>query len=272
MSIELAIEEVQQKIGRNLMAVQRMELNLKKLSYLGGVSGSTDTLQQNWERHSSKVSTSTLGGLATRYISMHNDETTEQVTKCAQITTPTIHLSFHFENNERYIIERKVALNRVVKERNWLVHNFLEDYALDSVGNCELASKALDEQYCLITAELEHIRNDAKGVSLVASAALNLIQSGEISRISEIAILNSNPLTTSFMEVLKEYAQPDGWCSLSVASKIVKTRLPGEYANLKVNTGYKTIKSFLMATTSFEFNEMMTDKKTIVLMYRLSVS
>ncbi|HEY5613495.1 MAG TPA: hypothetical protein VIK70_07870 [Lysobacter sp.] len=59
-------------------------------------------------------------------------------------------------------------------------------------------------------------------------------------------------------EIFRDTVRADGWSILPLAAGRLHKAAPDELANIKVNHGHATLKSLMLATQWFEFDQEVT--------------
>jgi len=137
--IEEELNLTLQKIGRNVLHFQRMESMLKFLTSRAFLQGDAQNLRKNFSKNVTKSSEKTLGNLVKEYI--------EKIYLGEQkINESQFSVQFRVEADEKFIEERKIALDDIVQQRNRLIHQMLLEFDQTSVASCKKLSAILDEQ------------------------------------------------------------------------------------------------------------------------------
>ncbi len=162
-----ARKEVQRAVGRNLLNFQRVELLLKHLLGGSAVRDNASDLMAAHEQRKTRVSEQTLGMLIRQLFeeflfsrsapppdSLQPDQRRElrdrEIAFAATITLCDEHHA-----------EWKARLEKIVNERNWLVHHFVEHFLPDQLNSdegCQKALARLEEQRELVFRELEALK------------------------------------------------------------------------------------------------------------------
>lgn len=160
-------KEVQRAVGRNLLNFQRVELLLKHLLGRSAVLGNVSDLVAAHEQRQKRVSEQTLGMLIRQLFeeflfsrsapppdSLLPDQRRElrdrEIAFAATITL-----------GDEHHAEWKARLEKIVNERNWLVHHFVEHFPpdqLDSDEGCKKALARLNAQHELFGRELSGLK------------------------------------------------------------------------------------------------------------------
>jgi hypothetical protein len=95
------------------------------------------------------------------------------------------------------------------------------------------------------------------------------LSSDEGRRQLERGYLRQSTLAMLLRDIADQMAHSDGWTLLNLAVQLVREHAPQDLVMLRENYGYKTLKSFMLATELFEFSEEATPKGGVRVLYRL---
>lgn len=159
-------QEVQRKLGCNVMLLQHYELLVKGLLTEGSFSGFVDELsdlkrqkaQTNWKKTLGQVSNEFLGNCIIDARDVVNDTLT--VSETIDQVWLSVNRSFILEGS--HLEEFKNEMAEIVELRNKLIHHFVESYNIHTEEGCALANTYLDTCYELIDAHYQKLRNFAK--------------------------------------------------------------------------------------------------------------
>jgi hypothetical protein len=83
------------------------------------------------------------------------------------------------------------------------------------------------------------------------------------------SFLRQDRLVILLAEIATQAAREDGWVLMSTAGQLVKQHAPDELALLHENIEHKSLKSLILKTKMFDFNEEQTEKGGIRALYKL---
>lgn len=161
-----ARKEVQRAIGRNLLNFQRVELLLKHLLGGSAVRGEISDLPAALEKRRTKISSQMLGLLAGRLFEellfSHSAPPPEILPdRKRSLSGKEAAFATTFTIGDEHHAEWKGRLEKLIKDRNRLVHGFLLDFppdSLDTPDGCQKALAALDAQQERIRHELDELK------------------------------------------------------------------------------------------------------------------
>lgn len=169
--------EALRKIGRNVLYFQRMEAMLKFLVSRSVVEG--DSPEELKEHHNNRVETVsrvTMGNLVKSLFSSvyTSSDDTEDGTR--QISDKKFSISLTVESTSEAIEQQRTALERVVEERNHLIHQMLSKFDQSSIESCQNLSSVLDAQLDKLRPQYENLLQLVKamrdGAQLLAENGL----------------------------------------------------------------------------------------------------
>jgi len=136
--IEIEYKKTLEKIGRNIINFQHLETGLKYLISRCVIHGDdVPSLTGNIESTVNKYSKKTLGNLVGEYL--------DRIYQGAKINNGSVFLmQFSVEADKEFILDRKLALENLVAQRNQLVHHRLIELDSKSISSCKKLSAELD--------------------------------------------------------------------------------------------------------------------------------
>lgn len=136
-------DEVFRKIGRNVVALQKMEGMLKKLVTLQGATISVDD-REAFDRRSAAISKRPLGHLVSEFL--RSAYASESGIDAIDETESRATISLSFKLDPEMKQEHGESLSAVVSERNALIHQMLISFDPNSVSSRDTLATELDEQ------------------------------------------------------------------------------------------------------------------------------
>jgi hypothetical protein len=135
-----------QKIGRNLVTLQRFELALKFIIVRSDVRGYASELAKILRDKDKDTDRKPLGWLVEDFVKTVYSNHSSHDGPANELNDVWISIAVRIESNKDSIRDRRHQLRELVKERNLLVHRLLANFNPDSVENCEKLISLLDEQ------------------------------------------------------------------------------------------------------------------------------
>jgi hypothetical protein len=142
-----AQKEVQQKVGRNLMRLQYMERMLKFLLALSVFEAPLSKFQTEFASHIKKISRLPMGYLVGNVAKgVFLPKVVPAAPDSQAVKEITMRFEFGLEDSGHLMKEWRRQQKEIVRERNKLVHRFLDDCDLSTIQGCQAASFQLDHQ------------------------------------------------------------------------------------------------------------------------------
>lgn len=152
-------DEVFQKIGRNLVNFQRIELMLKHLIANGQVSGYMSELKQIQEKKLEGVKKKTLGTLVGEFVETTFQSGDSSPEPTAELKEPYISFSFSVDADADFYESKKRELKTLVDDRNDLIHHLLPRFNTESIDSCLEIRDYLDQQRERLIPEYEYLKS-----------------------------------------------------------------------------------------------------------------
>jgi hypothetical protein len=259
---------VHQKIGRNVVLFQEIELLLKHLAATGHVSGYASEIQTIIKQQVASIHKQTMGQVVGRFVENTYSEAEDVTNESEELKEAWLSFGFKIRGEDIYE-RRKKALTSIVAERNELIHHFLPKWDWNSIDNFREAEEYLDRQYDTILSEFENLRDSAKYLQEIEKKFAAFMLSDEYKNHTQMLELRQRQPILLLGKISRQNARTDGWTVLSTAAQHLRQDGPGEVAALKRKYGYKTLKDIMLATELFDMREETTKKGGSRLLYRV---
>ncbi|NMH61015.1 OST-HTH/LOTUS domain-containing protein [Alteromonas ponticola] len=267
--VKVSVNEVQQKIGRNMLLFQQLEYLLKHIVLNGNISGHIGNFHAKRAKQVETVSTQTLGKLVSQYIDDIHDASDTEDEVFADKDEAHISFKFRISSDSAYFETKKVALSRLVNERNELVHHFLPYFKPDSPDSCQEIARKLDAQSETVRHEINNLSMIVKSLDEGRKNLLAFISSEEGKKNLELQFIQGSRLVVLLQEIAEQVHRDDGWTLLSIAGQLLKQHASEEITLLKQTYGHKTLKSLVIASEVFDVRDERTDNGGVRVLYRL---
>lgn len=270
--VEISVNEVLQKIGRNMMLFQELEYLLKHIILTGNISGNVRDFQAIRTKQIATVSKQTMGQLVGQYIQNTHSESEFDDDESDEVSEAYVSFRFRIERDSVYYEAKKEALSSLVNERNELVHHLLPQFDPSSTQSRHDIAKKLDIQSEKVRSEVKELKEIAKSLQEAAKRLSDFLGSAEGTNFFEKSHLRSSRLVLLLGDIAEQVQRSDGWTLLNTASQLIRQHAPDEIALLKANYGHSTLKSLILASEMFEVFEEATQKGGVRVLYRLKPS
>lgn len=251
-----------------MLLFQELEYLLKHIILNGNISGYVGDFHEKRAKQVATVSTQTLGTLVGQYIyNIHADSEMDDE-KFDDREDAHISFKFRIKSDSAHFETKKVALSRLVNERNELVHHLLPQFIPSSPDSCQEVARKLDAQSETVRQEIKNLREIVKSFDQLREQLLAFFGSEEGKRHFELQFIQGSRLVGLLQEISEQVQRDDGWTLLSIAGQLVKQHAPEEIARLKPNYGHKTLKSLIIASEVFDVQEECTQNGGVRVLYR----
>lgn len=269
MQLKDSVDEVLRKVGRNMMLFQQLEHLLKYVVANGNLSGYSSELKDIQAKKAEVVKKQTMGQLVGQFLENTNPDYEAFSDEPEVLEEPHISFRFRIETDPKNHEEKKQALADLVNQRNELIHHFLPKFDSTSQASCEDIGKKLDVQSEVIRREIKKIQAIVQAFNQSRKELASYLTSDEGQRELWLNHLKQSPLAMILIDIADQLGKEDGWVSLSLAAHLVRKHMPDELSVLRESYGHKTLKSFMLVTEMFEFNEEETSKGGLSVVYKL---
>lgn len=157
--LDVVRDDTYRKIGRNIYAFQRMESIIKFLLARSRLEGPMDQLRAVRAKTDGKILKVTMGGLIEPFISQIYVDDAPANLRLEGLDRAWISVSYKIEADQSHVEERKLKLNKLVSERNRLVHQMIGGSDIDSIDSCIQLCDELDVQYELVKPEYDDLHS-----------------------------------------------------------------------------------------------------------------
>lgn len=269
MDLQNSINEVQRKIGRNLLLIQKIEYLLKYIVLHSNTSGKASQLKDIKKTREEQISKMSMGQVLSQYFnhinpSIENNQSISNSESEIQISTE---INFNFSKEE---YERKEnLLSDILKERNDLVHHFILDFDEKSIDSCKNMEYKLEQQKNRLLPQLKELHNMVQAIQKGFNRLKELNELGKPQRITYIhtIAIKKHILFLELAKISIQNHKSGGWISLGFAGKHIRNIMPEEVDKLKDKYGYKTLKPIIQNTEIFVIKEDTTKN---MILYKLN--
>ena len=258
LELEKAKNEVQRKIGRNLLLFQQVELMIKWLLANENFEGYTSEIKSIRDRQTEEVQKKTLGQLIGQYTKDNQPLSDPEPREGSEIPKEAYWTVTSWTRNDPLYFESKEKrLRSLASERNELVHHLLQRINAESIESWRETEQYLDCQREKILPELTELQSK-----------IDILKKG-MKKCFELLTHQESNFAIMLCDIANEASRSDGWTSLDIAGKLIRQHAPEEIPNLKKKYGNKTLKDLILATELFDISEESTGKGCVRVFYRL---
>jgi hypothetical protein len=280
-ALDNLLNEVQRKLGRNLILFQCIEHMMKDMLINQEITISKNEVGfiSNQQVRKDTFTKQTMGQISKQFFSdtfrhfgqNYNDESTED--SDVDLSTK-FKMKHEIECNKDFIEERAQKLDEVINERNELVHHFVPKWNFDDYESLHAAENYLDRQRERALPEFELLKSLSQNFMDSRKLLAEILNSDEGFNLFSLAPL----LNTKHILCLIEYAnsckRPDGWALLSSAGLFICKTIPedqrlAEREWIKKQHRVSSLKEIVEMSGYFETHQELTEKSGIRLLYRI---
>jgi len=149
--LEKARSATLQRIGRNVVNLQKMEGMLKKLMIVGDISAPASQLRAVIKKRIKKISQMSLGRLVEDASKALFAEIEPPSTIPENIQEPWFSFTFKVHGGVDTVHPWRKELRLVVRERNRLIHQMLDSFDPHTVQGCQAFDELLEAQRAQIS-------------------------------------------------------------------------------------------------------------------------
>ena len=252
--------EVERKIGRNLILLQKIELLLKVLLVNADrVVSQSPVLRKAEEERNESIRTSTLGALKTQFVGTVFGADPPRNGKdplAVEVDAPVARFRYTFESVPERHKKLVSDLERLVKERNQLMHHFVEKLFPKTQAHYALAVGWLDDQHARAAKIWADLVAQAKSADEAASKMAAHMVTREYAVMFERAWLIQSPVVEHLVQLSVAEKPTGGWLPLASAGNSLHKHLANDMASLFPVYGHKTLKSLVKAVGCFSTREV----------------
>jgi len=245
-------DEVFQKIGRNLVNFQKIELMLKHLIANGQVSGYINEFPKSQKKKVADTRKKTLGTLVGEFVETAFQSPNSSPEPTAERIEPYISFSFSVEADGDFYESKKRGLKALVDARNDLIHHLLPRFNPESLNSCLEIRDYLDQQRERLIPEYEYLKSIIESFEEIKKEYTAFLSSAEGKKAFELGFLQQSSIVQLLLNVAVQKPRPDGWTFLSVAIQQIRQILPSEMEQLENRWGYQTLPDLMEASEYFD--------------------
>jgi hypothetical protein len=273
--LHTAYDEVLKKIGRNLLLFQQAELLIKRLRSIGSYSARSGEACESIKKHDSACEKMTLGQVVNLFVDHHCiNEPPAPESSSAAGSHPIpgdarFSIHFTFGGPDGYPEARRLALAKMVEQRNELVHQLLPKLDRNSLESCRQMGGYLDEQRLGILPEIHFLQEDLKNVKADLETICNHLSSPRGMEQLSLPEIQRSSLITNLAAIAGESTDPDGWTPLGPAIKRLQDFPRQMIDSLCAQFGLKSLTQVLETSQRFDLLVEQSGKGGHRTLYRL---
>lgn len=170
------VDPIYRAVGRNVFLFQQLESELRRFLAVADISGPPSELSSVRAAKARSLKKQTLGSLNQIYgrdvLQADGDEEPPRPVP-EDLKEPHFHFRMRLQLPKEQLKKRKKQLSKLVKDRNRLVHHSLADWNPQSRESSEAYLASLDEQFRIVSAELDSLQRIISVLLETAKEALS---------------------------------------------------------------------------------------------------
>lgn len=245
----ISIEDIYLKIGRNIILFQEIERNLKIILAGSQLSGPVSKLIDIQKNNKESIKKKTLGNLIQQFTSNYAvpslDNLDDSDNHQDEEDISEAHFSFEIRSASDLprFEARKYRLNKILIERNDLVHHVLLKYDISLDQHRKHLANLLDAQFENATIEKQQLDADLDTLQKMRTHVLEIINSHLYKN-----MLIYPQLMNCFLLAAEKHSRSDGWTNLTHAGRIISQQTPEKYKELKESHKVNTLADLIIKT------------------------
>jgi hypothetical protein len=264
-----ATDEVQRRVGRNLIIFQQVEHALKFLTTHARFRAPASEFAERFGRHAETIQRKSMGELAGKLVGTVLQPDEDDAAPDA-IDEAWFGFRFMIETDTETVARHEAELKELIDRRNELVHHFLPRWQAAATGDSDTTLAWLDMQREAALAILERLQGWARTVETARREQAAFFASEEGQRQMELLFLRSTRLVVMLGQIAMATPRADGWTLLSSAGQLIKREAPGELEGLRERFGKPNLKAVLVATELFDVTDEATAGGGTRTIYRIN--
>ena len=245
-------DEVLQKIGRNLVNFQKIELMLKHLIANGQVSGYLREFKQIQEKQIEGVKKKTLGTLVGDFVESTFQPPRSLSEPSSELKESYLSISFSVEADNEFYENKKRDLKSMVDDRNDLIHHLLPRFNPEAIDSCLEIIDYLDQQRERLIPEYEYLKSTIESFEEIKKVDAAFLSSDEGKKTFELGFLQQSNIVQLLLNVSVQKTRSDGWTFLTTAIQQIRQILPSEMEQLSARWGYQSLPELMEAAELFD--------------------
>ncbi len=257
-ALDLQLAELERRVGRNLLAYQRIEQTLKRLLVGAVLEGSVETLFSLLAQQAARVTRLNMGDAVREVFERVLTASPKSLAARPDPTqvTVSIRLSMAPSSTRPEEFEQlQAACKAIVAQRNDLVHHLLRQHDLSTPDGFAGAVASLDEQHATATA-LCHRLDALADISAAARRQLGQwLASAHGPEAIDVALAHGRVVEV-LLEVCQHSCRADGWTYVTTAMHRLLSGVAEDVVRLQKTWGKNWFKRSLeLAGEQFEFSD-----------------
>lgn len=259
--LQAAFEEVRRRTGRNLLLFQEAEYFIKGLLAMGSFRLTQSEGPKSIADRVQEMKKETMGGLKNRLFENHIHDGTEpwpDLPDNSDPSGPCICTTFAIGVAD--LAESQAAVDRMVVERNELVHHLYPKLAPLSLESCNTVALWLDRQREEVLPTVEWLQEQLRMTHKQLVEMIQFMNSEDGREVLRTSDLQQSPAISKLASVAKATMDPEGWISVRDAYRLLDEDEQDEIARLRKYYSLASLSSIIVASRLFEIKMAPADQ------------
>lgn len=249
MNLESLHNEIYQKIGKNIMLFQKLEMILKHIILLKGFKASSGKIIEEKRKLEDSIQKKSMGMLISEFLNKGEATLSED-----EKNSEEEFFLFHINIGSCFMEEKRITLKDLLEERNKLVHHSFNEYNMDTVISCTKIIDFLDNQQVRIKNEINALVPIVKRIEEFKKKLSESLKSDEFKEELLYGWIKNSDLVIEIIHIFQKTIRKDGWASFSVLGREIRKTALEEVNVLKEKYQCKSLKELLIKTKMFDFH------------------
>lgn len=249
MNLESLHNEIYQKIGKNVMLFQKLEMILKHINLFKGFKASSGKIIEEKKKLEDSLQKKSMGILINEFLYK-----SEGTLKEDEENSNEEFFLFHINIGSCFMEEKTTTLKDLLEERNKLVHHSYNDYNMDTVISCTKIIDFLDEQQVRIKNEINAFIPIIETIDKFKKELVEAFKSDEFKEEFFWGWIRTSDLVIEVIKIYEKTVKENDWASFSVLGREIRKSALKEIELLKEKYQCKSLKELLIKTKMFDFH------------------
>ena len=253
--LQTAIDEVRRRTGRNLILFQSAEYCIKELVALGSLRLTPSNGPKSVADVVQGMKMETMGGMKNRLFEDHFHDGTKPCPDPPDTPdSPEIWVCATFAIAYPDLIERRAAVDRMIVERNELVHNLLPKLSPWSIDSINEVALWLDRQREEVLPTVDWLQEQLQTVRKQINLLVQFMKAEEGKEAMRTRELQQSPAIGRLASLAEASPEPGGWISVRDAYRRLDEDEQDEIARLRKDYHLTSLSAVIAASRLFDLD------------------
>ena len=249
MNLESIHNEIYQKIGKNIMLFQKLEMILKHINLFKGFKAPSCKIIEEKEKLKDSIQKKSMGILINEFLYK-----SEGTLKEDEENSKETFFFFDVDLSPYFMDEKIITLKYLLEERNKLIHHAYTEFNMDTVISCTAIIDFLDNQQVRIKNEINTFIPIIKTIEKLKKELVEAFKSDEFKEEFFWGWIRTSNLIIEIINIYEKTVKENGWASFSMLGIEIRKNALKEVELLKEKYQCKSLKELLIKTKMFDFH------------------